>query len=129
MNPQTRRRRILLALPAVAFASLILILSTRPGTDLPSTGILHGDKVLHLTEYFVLGLLLLLPVGGLPRWNRLLAPGSGIALAAIDEFIQTLVPGRSGDVLDFAVDVVGLVIALGIAVALRLVRPRKDSLS
>ena len=116
MSPPRGRRRLLLAAPAIGYAALVLLLSSRPGTDLPSTGIAGGDKWLHLVEYFGLGLLLLLPVGGLGWRGRALALAVGIAFAALDEAVQTTVPGRFGDVGDFAVDVLGLVLAVALRV-------------
>ena len=45
MNPPARRRRLLLAAPAVAFSVGILFLSSRPGSQVPSPGIAFGDKL------------------------------------------------------------------------------------
>ena len=122
MNPP-RRRRSLLALPAIAYLAAILVLSSRPGTDLPSTGVAGGDKGLHVLEYFVLGVLLLLPVRGLGWRGRLPVLAVGIAFAAFDESFQTLIPGRFGDAADFAMDVVGLLAALAVDLAVQLARP------
>ncbi len=114
MNPpkRSRRRRLLLALPAVSYAALILVLSSRPGTDLPSTGVAQGDKALHVLEYFAFGVLLLISVRGYGWRGRFPALAAGIAFAAFDESFQTLIPGRFGDAADFAMDVVGLLAAL-----------------
>lgn len=127
MNPRKRARRILLALPAIAFASLILILSSRPGTDLPSTGIAQGDKGLHIVEYFVFGLLLLLPIRDFGWRGRVPAVVIGIVFAAIDESFQTIVPGRFGDVQDFAADAVGVLAALVLDLAADIARAGKGS--
>jgi len=112
VSPPKGRRRVLLAIPAIAYASVILFLSSRPGADVPSLGIPFGDKFLHVVEYFLLGLLVLLPVSDAGWRHRLLAIALGIALAAIDESFQTTVPGRLGDVADFIVDVGGLLAAV-----------------
>ena len=121
MDPP-RRRRSLLVLPAVAYAALIVFVSTRPGGDIPSTGIAGGDKGLHVLEYFVLGALLLLPVRGLGWRGRLAALAVGIAFAAFDESLQTAIPGRFGDAADLAMDVVGLLAAVELDLAAKLAR-------
>ncbi len=117
MSPPTRSRRLLLALPAVAYAALILFVSSRPASSLPETGVAYGDKVLHVAEYSVYGLLLLLPVRGL-RWRgRFVALAVGLAYAAFDEWFQTTIPGRTGDVTDWAADAAGLGLAVILAAA------------
>jgi VanZ family protein len=123
LKPPSRRDRILLALPAVAFGALILVVSSRPGTDLPSTGIPQGDKGLHVAEYFVFGALLLLPCRGLGFRFRVPVLAAGMAFAAFDEFFQTFIPGRFGSAADFAMDVVGLLAALAVLLAAELARP------
>ena len=122
MKPQSRRRRLLLALPAVGFAASILFLSSRTATELPSTGVPQGDKGLHVLEYFVFGILILLPVRAFEWRGRLPSIAVGIAFAAFDEVFQTTVPGRFGDPADFAMDVVGLLAALGVDLAAQLAR-------
>jgi len=122
VSPRKRSRRVLLALPAIGFAALILAVSSRPGTDLPSTGVAQGDKGLHVLEYFVFGVLVLLPVRGFGWRGRLPVLAVGIAFAAFDETFQTLIPSRSGDAADFAMDVVGLLAALAVDLAAELAR-------
>jgi VanZ family protein len=113
VNPR-KRSRLLLALPAISYAVLILVLSSRPGAELPSTGVVQGDKGLHVLEYFVFGALLLLPARVFGWRGRAAVLGAGIVFAAIDETFQTTIPGRFGDAADFAMDVVGLLAALAV---------------
>ena len=113
MNPR-KRSRLLLALPAIGYAVLILVLSSRPGADLPSTGVAQGDKGLHVLEYFVFGALLLLPARVFGWRGRAAVLAAGFVFAAIDETFQTTIPGRFGDAADFAMDVVGLLAALAV---------------
>ena len=117
MSPPTRRRRLLLAAPAVGYAALILLLSSRPGTDLPSVGIPYGDKGLHVLEYFLLGVLLLLPLRGFGWQGRAFVLAAGLAFAALDETFQGTVPGRIGDAADVAADVAGLLLAVALDAA------------
>ena len=114
MSPPTRRRRLLLAAPAVGYGALILLLSSRPGTDLPGVGIPYGDKGLHVVEYFLFGVLLLLPLRGFGWQGRAFVLAAGLAFAAFDEAFQGTVPDRIGDAADVAADVAGLLLAVAL---------------
>lgn len=74
-------------------------------------------KAAHMFLYFILALLLLhaLTRSGLLTRERLalLTPALCAALAALDEYHQTLVPGRSGEPQDVLVDLCGALLALG----------------
>jgi VanZ family protein len=91
-------------LPVALWAALIFTLSSVP--DL-GTGLGGWDTVLrklaHTGEYGVLGALLLRAVGRVE-----VAFGLGVLYALSDELHQTLVPGRSGTLLDLAIDAVGV---------------------
>jgi VanZ family protein len=101
-------RALTVWLPVVAWAALIFVLSAQP--DL-STGLGTWDLVLrklaHLTEYAILGALLLRAVGA-----RVPALVAGVAYAVSDEIHQTFVPGRQGSVLDVLIDSAGVVIGI-----------------
>jgi len=112
-------------LPAVAYAALIFALSstTLPPEAGPIPGLFRLDKLLHIAEYAVLGALTAVAVRRVApafRWGGLAAIVAGIGYAASDEFHQTLVPGRRGDVWDFLADALG--VALGVLVVLWLAR-------
>ena len=97
----------------VAWAGLIFGLSSISafGTDLGALDIVLS-KGAHLTEYAVLGLLIV--------WasrRESVAFALGIAYAASDELHQHFVPGRHGSVLDVVIDTVG--IAIGVYLARR----------
>lgn len=70
-------------------------------------------KAAHMFLYFVLALLLLHALTHLKQ-SGLLTPVLCAALAALDEYHQTLVPGRSGELRDVLVDLCGSLIALGL---------------
>ena len=112
-------------LPAVAYAALIFALSstTLPPEAGPIPGLFRLDKLLHIAEYAVLGALTAVAVRRVApafRWGGLVAFVAGLGYAASDEFHQTLVPGRRGDVWDFLADALG--VALGVLVVLWLAR-------
>lgn len=71
-------------------------------------------KCAHMFLFFVLALLLLYALSRLSAkgW-RLVLPLCAV-LAALDEFHQTFVPGRSGELRDTLVDLTGSAIALGL---------------
>ena len=79
-------------------------------------------KAAHMFLYFVLFLLLALALYLVQRkiWRRITAAGVAcLLLAALDEYHQTFVPGRSGEPRDVAVDMAGALCALGIWLLLR----------
>lgn len=91
--------------PVLAWAALIFALSSVPGL---TSGLGTWDVVLrkaaHVTEFAVLGALL-------ARALRRGVPAAllGMAYAASDELHQHFVPDRSADVLDVAIDAVGVI--------------------
>lgn len=94
------------------------MLTSIPGRDVPSVGIPHVDKVVHVLLYAVLGLLVaraLRPAdpSRRPALGALLVALVAVALfAALDEWHQQWVPGRSTDVLDWYADLAGGTFAL-----------------
>lgn len=100
------RRALLLAWMAGIF-----YLSHQP--SLPSIPLFpFQDKVFHLVEFFVLGLLI--------AWNSDIVRGHrmataallGLACALTDEVHQAFVPGRDCSPADLAADFLGVVLAL-----------------
>lgn len=76
-------------------------------------------KAAHMFLYFILALLLLHALTHLVQSGRrkhlwIFAPFLCAALAALDEYHQTLVPGRSGEPRDVLVDLCGAILALGL---------------
>ena len=74
-------------------------------------------KCAHMTEYFLLTLSLQLPLKAwlsrLPFWKTRILTGffCTVLLAALDEFHQTFVPGRSGNLTDICIDSLGAIAA------------------
>ena len=74
-------------------------------------------KCAHMTEYFLLALSLQLPLAAwcsrlLSMKKRIIAGfAATVLLAALDEFHQTFVPGRSGNFTDVCIDSVGAIAA------------------
>src|SRR5438093_9356867 len=106
------RRGLTLWAPVLAWAGVIFALSAIPSL---STGLGLWDTVLrkgaHLTEYAILGALLLRAVG-----REVPAFLLGVAYAVTDEIHQHFVRGRHASPFDVAFDAAG--VALGLLVAL-----------
>ncbi len=105
-------RRFALWTPVVVWAGVIFTLSSIPSL---STGLGAWDEILrkgaHLTEYAILGALLLRALGRVAPAFLL-----GVAYAVTDEIHQHFVRGRHASPFDVAFDAAG--VALGLLVAL-----------
>jgi VanZ family protein len=105
-------------LPVLVWAAVIFTFSSIPSL---STGLGAWDTLLrkgaHVTEYAILGALLLRALG---RETPALAVG--IAYAATDELHQHFVRGRHASPFDVLIDAVG--VAAGLYCYRRLLRPR-----
>jgi VanZ family protein len=114
-------RALSLWLPVIVWAAVIFTFSSIPSL---TTGLGTWDLILrkgaHMTEYAILGLLLLRALGG-----ELPALALGIAYAVTDEFHQHFVRGRHASPIDVLIDTLGL--AIGIFVVGGLLRPRPAS--
>jgi VanZ family protein len=103
-----RSRLVLVWLPVVVWATVIFAFSSIPSLG---TGLGTWDTVLrkgaHLTEYAILGALLLRAFG-----HELPAFLAGVAYAATDELHQHFVAGRHASPIDVGIDAVGVAIGL-----------------
>ena len=74
-------------------------------------------KAAHMTEYFLLALSLQLPLTAWfsqhlkPNFRIIIGFVSTVLFAALDEFHQSFVPGRSGNLTDVCIDSTGALIA------------------
>ena len=127
-NREGTARTLRAWIPAAAYMALILGMSSIPRLAPPGR-IPHLDKLVHLGEYGVLGLLLARGFAGAPgiTGRRLIAITVlvGSAFAALDEIYQGTVPGRNKDAVDWAADTLGLL--LGAVLFARLRAPRSDA--
>jgi VanZ family protein len=102
-------------LPALAWAAVIFALSSIPHLG---TGLGTWDTILrkgaHVTEYAILGLLLLRAVG-----RELPAFLVGVGYAITDELHQHFVSGRHSSPIDVAIDSAGVLIGILVFVRAR----------
>ena len=103
-------------LPVFVYVATIFSLSTIRGGG-TSWLFPNMDKVMHLLEYSLFGLLLGRAVrytlSGSKRWVASAATiGLGASVGALDEFYQSFVPTRSSSVADWVTDVAAVSLAV-----------------
>jgi VanZ family protein len=111
-------------LPAIAYAGLIIALSTLTNVTLPRTQFVELDKVIHFAEYAVFGFLVW---RSFCRAHKSVGPIDaaflGVAFVTLfaltDELYQSYVPNRKADIADFYTDVVGAAVAIAVCVVVR----------
>jgi VanZ family protein len=112
-------RAVSLWLPVIIWAAVIFAFSSIPSLG---TGLGVWDTVLrkgaHMTEYAILGLLLLRAMG-----RELPALALGIGYAITDEIHQHFVSGRHASPIDVLIDTIGLVIGIFLVHRLFQTRP------
>lgn len=98
---------------AVAYAIVVVALSSYPGLKLPEVGSGSLDKVVHFAQYAILGFLV---SRGWGPWRN----GGGASLtpwiavlillifAGLDEYHQHWIPGRVPEWLDWTADILGI---------------------
>ena len=107
-------KRWLYWVPVVGYAALIFFFSSLPNPtrDLPSVFGDFNDKLVHVVEYGIFGILLYraLRWGAGPRWAShawWIAIIGAMAYGVTDEIHQSFVPPREADALDVVADTVG----------------------
>ena len=112
-------RAVSLWLPVIIWAAVIFAFSSIPSLG---TGLGVWDTVLrkgaHMTEYAILGFLLLRAMG-----RELPALALGIGYAITDEIHQHFVSGRHASPIDVLIDTIGLVIGIFLVHRLFQTRP------
>lgn len=84
-----------------------------PGSAIPTAPFAVSDKLVHLMMYAVLGILVARASDGLRSAKGFLATlASLVVFGLVDELHQSLVPGRSTDIRDWAADALGALLGL-----------------
>jgi len=122
-------------LPAALYYGLIFVLSAQANLRLPFS-FPYVDKVLHFFLYTGFGLCLawgfirIEPAGGRKSLGLILALGA--LLSGLDEIHQIFVPGRSAEVADAIVDVLGILagwVVVQLIFRRQKTRPKRPSVS
>jgi len=114
------RRPIVLA---AGYVLLIFVLSSIPSLTAPGPEFIPKDKIAHLVEYSILGVLLFKGIGWtVTPWRAatfgfLVAVGASIG--ALDELYQSFIPGRMMSIFDWFADVAGVALGAGVFVFTR----------
>jgi hypothetical protein len=116
--------------PVVGYCALIFLVSAQSDLSLPALAGSNSDKVAHVLEYGILGILWARAAKtSWPHWTFLLVLAS-ISLftglyGAMDEWHQLYVPGRSADWHDVLADLCGGTLGgLGYLIGVQVLRRR-----
>ena len=96
----------------ILFFLTIILGSSIPGKNIPSSYIFSEDKLLHIIEYFLLGFLLFNSLISKTQFPGLLCLVLGAVFAVIDEIYQSTVIGRFSSSFDVIADFIGLTLAI-----------------
>jgi len=116
INALFLRYQTLLWLPVVGYASLIFYLSSRPNISV-FTNFIFLDKLLHLLEYAIFGVLLMRAfVNSGIRFREkeafFFSSAFGFFYAISDEMHQIFVPGRVAAFSDLIFDFMGIILGI-----------------
>jgi len=123
------RKLLIYHLPAIMYAVGVITVSSIPNLKAPTMEFVPIDKVAHILEYALFSLLTFRSFSNLStaiskRMAVLLSLLFLVAFAALDEYYQSFVPGRSSDNLDLLSNICGACIILTV---LWLVQCRKKT--
>ena len=107
-------------LPLILYVLLIFFVSSRSGITPPGPDFVMKDKLAHVAEYSILGLLLFLNIRWAVSRSRvvtfLFLFAVGVSIAALDELLQSYIPGRHMSMFDWLADAVGIAAGVGLGV-------------
>ena len=91
---------------------LILIGSSIPGKSVPTVFSLTWDKLLHVIEYFFLGILGYRAYEDSYKYITIVISTFGIVFGCIDEIWQLFIPGRNSSYYDVIADGIGVILGV-----------------
>ena len=107
---------------AYLYAILVIAVSSLPSARLPDLGGARIDKLLHFTQYAVLGYLVARGwgpgrfSGDHGRWGRWLPAVILLIFAAVDEYHQHWIPGRAMEFWDWIADGLGVIASYSLGI-------------
>lgn len=111
----------LIYIPLAIYWVVIFTLTTIPGPSLPKVFVDLGDKAKHFIAYTVLAVLVTLALRVQNKYFKLKEEYLKFAIlftavyGIFDEFHQLFIPGRSFDLYDYAMDLLGIAVGTFIA--------------
>ncbi|MDR2584183.1 MAG: VanZ family protein [Fibromonadaceae bacterium] len=110
-------KNVLRKIPAILVMAALFTLSTLPGNDPILNSVHLSDKIEHFIAYFVLGITFCIWIPSKNWFARPVFYGVLVIVLCTlfgisDEYHQTFVPERSGDLYDLTVDFVASVSAV-----------------
>ena len=94
----------------VVYMIVILIVSTLPSQSLPKTWLLSWDKLIHLVEYFIFGILAMKSMNTVSSKMLFLVIPFGLAFGILNEYLQSFISGRYSSGWDVLADTIGVTI-------------------
>ena len=94
------------------FIVLMIIGSSYEGNSIPKSYIFTLDKLLHIIEYFIFGILLFFVFFFISYKPDVISFILGIFYSLIDELYQSTVIGRDSSALDVIADIIGLILSI-----------------
>ena len=93
------------------FVSLMLTGSSIKGTNIPKSYIFTQDKLIHIVEYFIFGVLLYFSIVDIAKYSIILSLILGTFYSFIDELYQSTVYARDASGFDVIADIIGLILS------------------
>ena len=119
--------------PALIWAVMIFIASSIPASRLPKFAHYVNDKIIHLSIFFILGLLVyralytMIPGLSFNMKRGVFAVVIVVLYGISDEFHQGFVPGRTVDVMDATADAAGGLLSVLIVYAVSLLSTKSQA--
>ena len=88
----------------------MIIGSSLKGTSIPKAYIFTFDKLLHVIEYFIFGILLYFSFNHFTKHSIILSLTLGTFYSFIDELYQSTVYARDASGFDVIADIIGLIL-------------------
>lgn len=107
----TFKNRKIIHLLTILFVSLMLIGSSLKGTSIPKSYIFTLDKLIHIVEYFIFGVLLYFSIIDVTKYSIILSLILGTFYSFIDELYQSTVYARDSSGFDVIADIIGLILS------------------
>ena len=89
----------------------MLVGSSLKGTSIPKSYIFTLDKLIHIVEYFIFGVLLYFSIIGITKYSIILSLILGTLYSFIDELYQSTVYARNSSGFDVIADIIGLILS------------------